>query len=132
MGKIGSLGDVNFSVSDSTVKTFQSMKLDAKTVYATHTRHNLKPLLEFQYNDTYKLTFDMYLSAFLGVNPGRLMNKIDEMRENGEVVRLIIGGEKYGGKWVITSTSKDYKYFNNKGDLLIAKITVSLEEYASR
>lgn len=132
MAQIGTLGDIVFSVSQNTVKTFESLKMDSKTSYAKLTRHNQKPLLDFQYNDTDIASFDIYLSAFLGVNPLTMQNKIDEYRKQGKILSLVIGGKKYGTKWVIVSHSKEYQKFDNKGNLLTAKSSISIEEYAER
>ena len=132
MAQIGTLGDIVFSVSQKTVKTFEDLKIDSKTSYAKLTRHNKKPLLEFQYNDIDTASFSIYLSAFLGVNPLSMQDKIDKYRKQGKILSLVIGGKKYGTKWVITSHSKDYQKFDNKGNLLIAKSTISIEEYPER
>ncbi|WP_320917137.1 phage tail protein [Enterocloster bolteae] len=132
MAKIGTLGDIVFTVSQSTVRTLDGLKIDSKTNYAKHTRHNKKPLLEFQYNDTDTASFSMYLSAFLGVNPLSMQKKIDNYLRKGKILPLVIGGKKYGKKWVITSHSKEFQRFDNKGNLLIAKSSISLEEYAER
>lgn len=132
MAQIGTLGDIVFSVSQNTVKTFEDLKIDSKTNYAKHTRHNAKPLLEFQYNDNDTASLSIYLSAFLGVNPAEMQDKIDEYRQEGKILSLVIGGKRYGTKWVITSHSKDYVKFDNNGNLLIAKSNISLEEYAER
>ena len=132
MAKIGTLGDIVFTVSANTIQTFEGLKIDSKTNYAKHTRHNKKPLLEFQYNDNDTASFSIYLSAFLGVNPRNTQNKIDEYRKKGKILTLVIGGKKYGKKWGITSHSKEYEKFDNKGNLLIAKSNISIEEYAER
>lgn len=132
MAQIGTLGDIVFSVSQKTVKTFEDLKIDSKTNYAKLTRHNKKPLLEFQYNDIDTASFSIYLSAFLGVNPLSMQDKIDKYRKQGKILSLVIGGKKYGTKWVITSHSKDYQKFDDKGNLLIAKSTISIEEYPER
>lgn len=132
MAQIGTLGDIVFSVSQKTVKTFEDLKIDSKTNYAKLTRHNKKPLLEFQYNDIDTASFSIYLSAFLGVNPLSMQDKIDKYRKQGKILSLVIGGKRYGTKWVITSHSKDYQKFDNKGNLLIAKSTISIEEYPER
>ena len=97
------------------------MKIDSKTNYAKHTRHLKKPLLEFQYNDadTASLT-------------KKMQNKIDKYRKKGKILKLVIGGKKYGSQWVITGHTKDYEKFDNQGNLLIAKSTLSLEQYAKR
>lgn len=132
MAQIGTLGDIVFSVSNNTVKTFDGLKIDSKTNYAKHTRHNKKPLLEFQYEDNDTASFDIYLSAFLGVNPLEMLEKLDEYRKNGKILSLVIGGKMYGTKWVIVSHSKEYQKFDSGGNLLIAKSSISLEEYAER
>ncbi len=131
-GKIGTLGDIVFKVSAKTIQTFDGLEIDSKTNYAKHTRHNKKPLLEFQYNDTDTASFSIYLSVFLGADPRKMQKKIDEYRKKGKILTLVIGGKKYGSKWVITSHSKQFERFDNKGSLLVAKSNISLEEYAER
>ena len=121
-----------FKVSANKVRTFDDLKIDSKTNYAKHTRHLKKPLLEFQYNDADTASLTIYLSAFLGVNPKKMQNKIDKYRKKGKILTLVIGGKKYGSQWVITGHTKDYEKFDNQGNLLIAKSTLSLEQYAKR
>ena len=130
MAEIGTLGDIVFKVSANKVRTFDDLKIDSKTNYAKHTRHLKKPLLEFQYNDADTASLTIYLSAFLGVNPKKMQNKIDKYRKKGKILTLVIGGKKYGSQWVITGHTKDYEKFDNQGNLLIAKSTLSLEQYA--
>lgn len=132
MAKIGTLGGIVFKVSNNTIQTFKDLQITSTTNYAKLTRHNKKPLLEFQYNDTDGASFSMYLSAYLGVNPLEMQNEIDEYKTQGKILTLIIGGKKYGTKWVIKSHTKGYKKFDNKGNLLIAESKVTLEEYAER
>ena len=132
MAKIGTLGDIVFKVSQNTVRTFEDLQIESKANYAKHTRHNKKPLLEFQYNDTDTASFSMYLSAYLGVNPMAMQNKIDKYMSKGKILTLVIGGKKYGTKWVIKGHSKGYKRYDNKGNLLIAESKISLEEYPER
>lgn len=132
MAKIGTLGDIVFTVSKNTVRTFEDLQIESSTNYAKHTRHIKKPLLEFQYNDTDKASFSMYFSAFLGVNPLTMQKKIDKYRTKGKILTLVIGGKKYGKKWVIVSHSKGMKRFDGKGNLLIAESKISLEEYSER
>ena len=132
MGQIGTLGDIVFMVSQNTVKTFNELQIQSKVNYAKHTRHNQKPLLEFQNQDTDTSNFTMKLSAFLGVNPLDEIAKIDNYMNSGKVLPLIIGGRRYGTNWVIKSHSKSYERFDNMGNLLTAESKVSLEEYTER
>ena len=64
MAKIGSLGDLVFSVSDNTVKTFDGMKWDFSADYATHDRHIKADLLEYMGPGIESISFSMVLSVF--------------------------------------------------------------------
>lgn len=132
MAKLGTLGEIVFSVSDKKIQTFDDMSLESSVKYHTHDRHLEKPLLEFGGMETDKLSFTMYHSVFLGVNPEKQIKMIDEYMNAGEILSLIIGGKKYGSKWVITKHSKAYKKFDKKGRVLVVESKVTLEEYASR
>lgn len=132
MAKIGTLGKIVFSVSDRKVQTFDELSIETGAKYYTHDRHLNKPLLEFGGMETDKLSFSMYQSAFLGANPEKQLRLIDEYIAQGEILSLIIGGKRYGSKWVITKHSKGYKKFGKKGELLAVESKVTLEEYVSR
>lgn len=132
MAKLGTLGKIVFSVSDKKIQTFDDMSLESSVKYHTHDRHLEKPLLEFGGMETDKLSFTMYHSVFLGVNPEKQIKMIDEYMNAGEILSLIIGGKRYGSKWVITKHSKAYKKFDKKGRVLVVESKVALEEYASR
>lgn len=133
MATIGTLGDILFSVSRETVKTFDNMKWDSSAKYATHDRHLKDVLLEFTGTDADTISFSIYFSAFLGVNPMQEITKLLDAERKGKVMRLIIGSKTYGkNKWVIEKTSKDLERFDNKGNLLVAKVSISLKAYAGR
>jgi hypothetical protein len=133
MATIGTLGDIVFSVSSEQVNTFDAMKWDSSARYATHDRHLKDALLEFVGLDADKISFSMYFSLFLGVDPCAEIIKLLEAEREGRVMRLIISGLPYGTrKWVITDTSRELERWDNKGNLLIARINVSLMAYAGR
>ena len=133
MAVIGTLGDIVFSVSRGQVKTFDGMKWESSAQYAAHNRHLKQPLLEFTGTDLDTISFSMVLSAFLGVNPMGEITKLLSAERTGKIMRLVIGNKAYGTyKWVITKTSKDLEYFDNKGNLLHAKVSVSLKMYPQR
>lgn len=133
MATIGTLGDIVFSVSKSQVSTFDGMKWDSSAQYATHNRHLQDVLLEFTGTDADKISFSMYFSVFLGINPMTEITKLLNAERSGKVMRLVIGSKAYGkGKWVITGTGKNLERFDNKGNLLVAKVDVSLLAYAGR
>lgn len=133
MATIGTFGDIVFSVSKRQVNTFDGMKWDSSAQYASHNRHLKDVLLEFTGTDADKITFEMYFSVFLGVDPMAEIVKLLNTERNGRAERLIIGKKAYGkNKWVITSTSKALERFDNRGNLIIAKVNVSLMAYAGR
>lgn len=133
MAVIGTLGDIVFSVSRGQVKTFDGMKWDSSVQYATHNRHLKDPLLEYTGTDLDTISFTMVFSAFLGVNPIAEITKLLNAERSGQIMRLVIGSKAYGKyKWVITKTSKDLERFDNKGNLIIAKVSVSLKAYSWR
>lgn len=132
MAKLGTLGKIVFSVSDQKIQTFDDMSLETSAKYYTHSRHLMKPLLEFGGMENDKLSFSMYFSVSLGVNPEKQIEQIDKYIEQGEILSLIIGGKRIGSRWVITKHSKAYKRFDKKGKVLAVESKVTLEEYVSR
>ena len=133
MAKIGSFGNLVFSVSDRTVKTFDGMSWDFSADYATHDRHIKADLLEYMGPGIETVSFSMVLSALLGVNPLKEIKKLREMVKEGHAERLVIGGKVYGSyKWVMQKGTVDFQRFDNTGNLLAAKVKVTLKEYPKR
>ena len=78
MATIGNWGDFTFYVSRSSIKTFDDLKWESSVKYATHERHLKEPLLEFTGQGVESMTFTMFFSAFLGVNPSYLIQLLME------------------------------------------------------
>lgn len=133
MAIIGSLGDTVFSVSQNQVKTFDDMSWESSAKYSSHDRHLKDPLLEFTGLGADTISFSMYFSVFLGVDPLGEIVKLLKAEREGKVMSLIIGPKKYGtGKWVITGTSKKLIKFDSTGRLLIASVDIKLTAYAGK
>ncbi len=133
MAKIGSFGTLVFSVSDNTVRTFESMNWDFSANYATHDRHIKADLLEYMGPEIETISFSMFFSAFLGINPLNEVEKLRNIVREGYAERLILGGSVYGNyKWVMQKGTIDLKRFDDKGNLLAAKAKVTLKEYPKR
>lgn len=96
MAVIGTWGDITFAVSRNQIKTFDGLKWDSGAKYSTHDRHLKEPLLEFTGTDVESMTFTMFFSAFLGVNPIAEVSKLLKAMRRGEVHRLVIGPKAYG------------------------------------
>lgn len=133
MATIGTWGNIVFAVSRKQIKTFTGLKWDSGASYATHDRHLKEPLLEFTGVEVESMTFSMFFSAFLGVNPMAEVGKLLTAMRKGEVNRLVIGTKAYGtNKWVITKLSNSLERYDNRGNLLVAKVDVTMNSYASR
>lgn len=134
MAVIGTLGtDIVFSVSRKQVKTFDGLTWDSSVRYAEHDRHLKDTLLEYTGLEADTISFSVLFSIFLGVDPMQEIIKLLTAEREGRVMRLVIGSKAYGkNKWVITKTSKNLQRFDNRGNLLAAKVEISLKAYAGR
>lgn len=133
MAVIGTWGEITFAVSRNQIKTFDGLKWDSGAKYSTHDRHLKEPLLEFTGTDVESMTFTMFFSAFLGVNPIAEVSKLLKAMRRGEVHRLVIGPKAYGtNKWVITKLSNSLPRYDNRGNLLVAKVSVTMKSYSGR
>lgn len=68
---VGCLGDITFAVFDGYVKTIKDMAQSVSARYTTHQRAGGKALAEFTGTDADTITFDIELSAYLGVAPSK-------------------------------------------------------------
>ena len=133
MALIGCWGDITFAVSRKEVKTFTGLKWDSGAKYSTHDRHLKEPLLEYTGREVESMSFSMFFSAFLGVNPISEVAKLLQAMRRGEVHRLVIGPKAYGtSKWVITKVSSSLDKYDSKGNLLSSKVSVTMKSYSSR
>lgn len=127
---IGSIGSIAFTASTDKVFTFNSLSDQAEARYATHDIIGKKPLLEFIGPGIKSFSMSVRLDAALGVNPLNELTGLESIRDEGEAVPLVIG-DNYKGDFVIKGISSDYRAHDNAGRLLLADITLSLEEYAA-
>ncbi len=131
--QIGCLGDIVFKVSSDMVRTISNVTWSGSANYATHSRHMTDALTEFTGLDPDEITFDIVLSAFLGVNPMSDLAKIWDYERKGQALPLIIGSKAYGKyRWVIKSHKIKMQTFDGSGDLLSATVSISLLEYIKR
>lgn len=131
MAQIGSWGNLIFSVKQDEIKTFEKLKWDIGAKYTTHTRHLKAPLLEFTGIDVESISFSMFFSIDLGVNPKPELDKLIRAVQGGEVHRLVLGTDNYG-KWVMEKISNTMERYDNRGNLMAASISVTMKSYAER
>lgn len=130
---IGCLGDIVFTVSADTVMTVDNMTWSGSARYSTHQRHLGNALTEFTGVDPDKITFDITMSTDLGVDPQTEIVKIWTYERSGEAVPLTIGEKPYGKyRWNITSHKMKMKSYDRDGNVTLATVSVSLQEYLKR
>ena len=130
MAIVGCLGDVIFTVSRSVVRTLDNMTWSGSARYATHERHLTHALTEYTGLDPDKITFDILLSAELGVDPIAEVVKLWNIERSGRAVPLTVGTKGYGKyRWNILKHEMKMKTFYANGDVHTATVSVSLQEY---
>lgn len=131
--KVGTLGDIVFQVSESTILTMRSIKWTESADYSTHKRHGGTTLNEFVGSGVGSISFSIRLSEFLGVNVVEQLKIIMQYMRKGETLRLVIGRKVYGRyRWVITKTSTTMEYCDKKGNLTQADVQLTLSEYIKK
>lgn len=131
--KVGYLGvgktiqDVAFEVSDKKIETFTNMKVRKQATYATHKIHGHKAIPELTGLDADQITFDMVLSAYLGINPKTELQKLEAFMKNGTICNLVLGDQLFG-TWVVKSIPYNVEYVYKEGDIIQAKVSVTLME----
>lgn len=108
---VGCLGDLIFQVSSDTVMTVSNFVESASTRYAIHQRHNNSACLEYTGMDPDQITFDIELSAYLGIKPQSAINVLWSYVRSGLPVSMVLGQTVYGKwRWVVKSFSIKMKH----------------------
>ena len=135
MALIGYLGKspddgISFIVSREVFRTPKNMEWSGSARYAIHERHNTHALTEFTGLDPDRFSFDILLTAELGVDPLKDVVKIWGYERDAEAVGLVIGGKGYGKyRWNIKDHKTKMEYTDANGDLYAVEVTVELLEY---
>ena len=129
--KIGNLGQlITFSVSSKKILTFETMNQTVKGRWTAHGLINKKPRPEFLGADRRQTSIEIQLNSEMGVNPRKVLEKIEKAVERGTPLTFVIGGKKIGKhQWVIESMSETWDKIILDGKLVSAKTTLTLAEY---
>lgn len=125
---IGALGNIVFTVSSDFVRTPSNIKKSRSARIAKHDIIGSKPKLEFQGEDLVSMSFDIRLDRSLGVSPQSDINSLARLHASGEVVDLVIGNV-YHGAFLIESIEENTKYTDRNGNVIVAELSISLQEY---
>ena len=135
MALIGYLGKspddgISFIVSREVFRTPKNLKWSGSVRYATHERHNTHALTEFTGIDPDRFSFDILLTAEMGVDPLKEVVKIWDYERDGEALGLVIGGKAYGKyRWNIKNHETKIEYTDKNGDMYAVEVSVELLEY---
>jgi len=119
-----------FSTSDRRVLTFNDLNHTVGSEWATHKRIGLKDKVEYLRPTLQKLTFTVMLDATLGVRPRATMDMIESHTERGSIYPMVVGGKRIGKhRWRITSSSEAWEVVMDRGEVVRAKVNLTMEEY---
>ena len=126
---IGNFGDVVFQVSSETVQTFENLSWSSAAKYGSHALHMKTEMLEMTGYAPDEVSFEMFLSAFLGVSPEQILQALQQMLKKGTVASLVLGTTVIGKKWVLTKIGRSFKHVYKDGTLVSCQVNVTLQEY---
>ena len=131
MAKIGNLGKlITFKVSSKKVLTFNDMARKVSGRWAVHELIKGKPKSEFLGADLQEVSLKILLSSALGVKPRKTLERIRKAIEKGERFTFVLGGKPVSkNKWVIVEASEEWDIILSKGELVQAKLELTLKEY---
>ena len=127
---VGIFGDVIFSVGHLRVLTPSNFKGTTGANWAEHEVLGGKARAEYLSPKLREYTFDILLDAALGVNPRKMLNRLTEMSENGEIHYLIIGFAPVSqNKFRVTEISDSWDSVIKHGLLMQCKVSLTIKEY---
>ena len=135
MAVIGYLGrdaehGIHFTMSREVFRTPSNLTWGGSARYSTHDRHATHALTEFTGLDPDNFSFDILLTAELGVDPMEELTKIWTYERDGEALGLVIGAHAYGKyRWTIQKHETKVQYTDRNGDLYCIEVSVNLLEY---
>lgn len=127
---IGYMGDVPFYASRAMLRTPTETTRSAGSRWSDHDLLLRKPVSQFVGPELETFSFSLILSSSYGLDPAKELRKLREMRDNGTVFPLIIGGRPLvQNYWRLESLSEGENYYTADGRLRQTKVSVRLKEY---
>lgn len=127
---IGFMAGIPFVVSKNYVRTFDGYSRSGSGRWANHNIIGAKPVSEFIGPDTEKISFSMLLRNDMGITPDIELTNLRKLRDEGKYFSLVIGGRKIGShSWTIESIGEAVNFWGKFGDILSAKVDITLAEY---
>lgn len=129
---IGALGSIPFETSSDHTLLMSGLRWDSGARYAEHQRHNETDMLEYVGKDPDEINFDIKLSAFLGINPSVMMDRLRTLQKSRKAVKFALGTMPIPGVWVLTRLECGMEHFHKDGTLLSLDVNLTLREYVEQ
>ncbi|WP_050698006.1 phage tail protein [Anaeromassilibacillus senegalensis] len=130
MAQVGCLGVIPFVVSADMIQTINNVAWSGSVRYGEHQRHLSSTLTEFTGVNPDTFSFEMILSAYLGVDPMTAIVQLCQYENNGIAVPVVIGTRSYGKyRWTVQKHQIKMTDYDKSGNLAIAAVSVELLEY---
>lgn len=126
---IGALGNIPFETSSDKTLLLSGLKWDSGMRYAEHMRHNETGMLEYVGKNPDEISFSIKLSAFLGINPTKMMERLRSLHHSRKAVKFALGTMPIAGMWVLTDMKCEMEHFHKDGTLLSVDVSITLREY---
>ena len=126
---VGALGNIPFYVTMDESALLSGLSWSSGARYSEHARHGETDMLEYTGNNPDQITFDIKLSAFLGINPSRMLESLRTLHKDHKAVKFALGTLPIPGYWVLSDMSVNLEHFHKDGTLLSADVQVTLKEY---
>lgn len=128
---LGSLGDINFTVSSNQILSYKDLNIKSGVRLTEHNSLQGKPVLEFIGESLDEINLKFNLRIENKINPMSVFENLKDKMTKGEELLFFVG-EKKIGKFVISDIAQDYKRIDNLGNVLALDLDVNLKEIANK
>lgn len=128
---IGNFGEkIIFEVNQDTVLTFSDFSRTVSGKWNVHDAIGKKGKTEFLGPELSSNTMTVILDKGHGIDPRKMISKIEKAVNKGTVEYLVVGGKKVGTKKMrITEMSESWDEIYSNGALYRATINLTFEDY---
>lgn len=127
---IGTFGNIVFETSDRKVLNPLGLQRTGGSEWATQKLIKGKPRAQYMQPKLRTVTFNIKLNAQNGVRPRKMLDELMDMAEGFTAYRLVINGKPLSSlPWRLVSVSESWGHMYNRGELVTAEVSLTLEEY---
>ena len=110
--------------------TFRDFKRTVSNRTNDHSRIVLKPKTEFDGPELSQMTFSITFRTDLGVDPRKMLKKLETCIRLGKIDYFVIGNKKIGKhKYLITTMTEAWDTIVKNGLLVEATVDITVKEY---